>query len=96
MVTWGVFQNHKKIPYACNKTAVDLFIFLLFCLWSIREGSLFKKVAYLVNLPAGQLAFKIKKKLSHRKRIKLHFLTIIIACKSTPFLFNSIYLKEKK
>ena len=32
--------------------------FSLFCLWSIQEGGLFKKVVYLVNLPAGQLAFK--------------------------------------
>ena len=45
----------KELPYARDKTAVDLFHFLLFCLWSIREASLFKKVVYLVNLPASHL-----------------------------------------
>ena len=31
-------------------------IFHLFCLWSIREGGLLKKVVNLFNLPAGKLA----------------------------------------
>ena len=51
------------ILYARDKTAVDILIFSLFCLWSIREGGLFKKVVYLVNLPAGQLDFKRQRKM---------------------------------
>ena len=38
-----------------DKTASSLFIFSLFCLWSILEDGLFKKLIYLVNLPANQL-----------------------------------------
>ena len=49
---WKFLMN---IPYARDKTAVDLFHFSLFCLWSIREGSLFNKAVYLVNLPASHL-----------------------------------------
>ena len=58
----GIFGFRRScflsIPYARDKTAVDLFHFSLFCLWSIREGGLFKEVVYLVNLPAGKLAAK--------------------------------------
>ena len=31
------------LPYAREKTAVGLFLYSLFCLWSIREGSFFQK-----------------------------------------------------
>ena len=31
----------EYLPYARDKTAVDLFHFSLFCLWCIREGGLF-------------------------------------------------------
>ena len=34
------------VPYARDKTVVDLFHSSLFCLWSIREGGLFKKAVY--------------------------------------------------
>ena len=43
------------IPYARDKTAVDLFHFPLFCSWSITEGGLFKMAVYLVNLPASHV-----------------------------------------
>ena len=57
-VTYYPFEQKIHIPYARDKTAVDLFHFSLFCLWAIREGGLFKKVVHLFNLPAGKLAAK--------------------------------------
>ena len=51
LLTYTLKTYLKKIaPYARDKTAVDLFHFSLFCLWSIRESVLFKKAVYLINL----------------------------------------------
>ena len=36
----AVSYGEMQIPYAYDKTAVSLFHFSLFCLWSIREGGL--------------------------------------------------------
>ena len=54
-------MNLAEIPYARDKTAFGLFTFSRFCLWSIREGVLFKRAVYLVNLPAGKLFLKRKR-----------------------------------
>ena len=61
MDVYEMINNLSEIPYARDKTAFGLFTFSLFCLWSIREGVLFKKAVYLVNLPAGYLLFKRKR-----------------------------------
>ena len=50
------FLGIKLLPFAREKTAIGLFHFSLFCLWSIQEIGLFKRSVYLANLLAGRSA----------------------------------------
>ena len=56
------------LPYARDKTAVDLFHFSLFCLWSIREGSLFKNAVYFTNSISNWVVCLFKKSVYSRGR----------------------------